>query len=485
MKNLFFFLFIFFLFFLFSCEKKSDKKILKQKVSLSDYTLKSFDLDKIKKRGKLIALTRFNANTYFLYKGEPKGYEYELLTLFAKHLKVELEIIVPKVWSDIVPALYEGKGDIIAANLAITKERLKNVNFTKHHTTTRQVLVQKKPDNWRILKKHETEKLLIRNQIDLIGKKIHVRKISPYEKRLKNLSEEIGGEIIIKYVSGEKETENLIKNVSEGKIDYTIADENIALINKSYYPNIDIKTPISFPQRIAWAVRPNSPLLLTEINKWIEKMRTSKDPTYYVIYNKYYKNKKFFKNRIKSDYYTTKTGKISEYDSLIKKYAEKNKIDWRLLAAQIFQESRFNSKEKSWAGAKGLLQVLPKTGKQFGVTDLYDPEKNIKAGTDYLNWLFEYWKEIKDDKEKIKFVLASYNAGQGHIQDARRLCKKYGKDPFLWEDNVEFYIIKKNNKKFFNDSVVKFGYCRGEEPSNYVKEIFKTYEHYKKFIKIL
>jgi len=269
------------------------------------------------------------------------------------------------------------------------------------------------------------------------------------------LSEEIGGEIIINIVSNEKETEDLIKEVSDGKIKYTVADENIALINKSYYPDIDIKTPISFPQRIAWAVRPNAPLLLSKINSWIKKMRAAKDPSYYVIYNKYYKNKKLFKRRLKSDYYTSKSGKLSKYDNIIKKYAKKLGWDWRLLAAQIFQESRFIENEKSWAGAKGLLQILPRTGKQYGLKNFYNPEENIKAGSKYLKWLTDYWKIIPDKEEKIKFVIASYNAGQGHIQDARNLCKKHGKDPFKWDNNVEEFILKKSKKKYFSDAIVE------------------------------
>ena len=135
-----------------------------------------FDLDMIKKRGKLIALTRFNANSYFLYRGQPMGYEYELLNLLAKNLGVELEINVPKKWDDLIPMLYSGKGDIIAANLAITKKRSEKLLFTRHHSTTRQVLVQRKPSNWRKMKLHEIERSLVRSQIDLIGKKVFVRK---------------------------------------------------------------------------------------------------------------------------------------------------------------------------------------------------------------------------------------------------------------------------------------------------------------------
>ena len=306
------------------------------------------------------------------------------------------------------------------------------MQFTRHHTTTRQVLVQRKPANWRKMKLHKTEELLIRTQIDLIGKKVHVRKRSSYERRLKNLFDEIGGDISIVAVEGDIETEELIRKVAKAEIDYTVADENIALIHHSYYPDIDVKTPVSFPQRIAWAVRPNAEKLLIEVNKCLKQMISIEKTTYFVIYNKYYKNKNLFGKCIKSDFFTSRTGRISKYDDLIKRHAQTIHWDWKLLASQIYQESQFNPQEKSWAGAKGLLQLMPKTGKEFGAKDLSNPDQNLKAGTAFLKWMNNYWKEIPHEQEKLKFVLASYNTGPGHVQDARRLAQKHGKDPNRW-----------------------------------------------------
>ncbi|RME00389.1 MAG: lytic transglycosylase F, partial [Calditrichaeota bacterium] len=279
----------------------------------------AIDLPQILQRGKLIALTRYNANSYFIYRGQPMGYEYELLTLFAQHLGVDLEIKVPAKWDTLFNLLYRGEGDIIAANLTVTKERARKVKFAHAHTTTRQVLVQRKPQNWRQMKLHQIEKHLIRNPIQLIGKKVYVRRSSAYYARLVNLSEEIGGDIQIMPAPEDLETEDLIRMVAKGEIDYTVADENIALINQAYYDNIDVATPLGVEQRIAWAVRPNAPLLLQAINDWLQHMKSSGDPTYYVIYNKYYKNKRSFRERMRSEFFSKTGGKISPYDSILQK----------------------------------------------------------------------------------------------------------------------------------------------------------------------
>jgi membrane-bound lytic murein transglycosylase F len=125
------------------------------------------------------------------------------------------------------------------------------------------------------------------------------------------------------------------------------------------------------------------------------------------------------------------------------------------------------------------MQLMPITGREYGITDLLDPEENIRAGKKHLIWLKNFWaNKVRDSTEHVKFVLASYNVGHGHLLDAVRLTKKYGKDTAVWEDNVEFYLLQKSYSKFFNDPVVKYGYCRGIEPVNYVREILNTYQNY-------
>jgi len=438
------------------------------------------DLPAIKERGTLRAITFYSSTSYFLYRGQPMGYEYELLKRLAGDMDLDLEIIIAEDLDKEIRMLKTGKGDIIAHGLTVTQDRKKQITFTEPHTTTHQVLVQKKPDNWRQMKLHEIRQQIISDPIDLIGKKVYVRKNSSYYKRLQNLEEEMGGDIEIVEMPGDLTTEDLIKKVAKGEIPYTVADYNIAAINKTYNPDLDISVSLSFSQRIAWAVRESSPQLLNKINEWIASMQKQTD--YYVIYNKYFKNSKSYRRRVKSDFFSLESGRISRYDDLILQYADSVDLDWRLLSSLIYQESRFNPRTQSWAGARGLMQLMPATAREFGVTDLYDPERSIIGGTRYLEYLQKQWKpELPDSSRRIKFVLASYNAGPNHVKDARRLARKYHEDENRWA-TVEKYLLKLSNPTYYNDPVVKYGYVRGEEPVAYVREIIERYDHYQKFV---
>jgi membrane-bound lytic murein transglycosylase F len=176
--------------------------------------------------------------------------------------------------------------------------------------------------------------------------------------------------------------------------------------------------------------------------------------------------------------------KLSQYDEMIKAGADKLGWDWRLLAAVVYQESKFDPGGESWAGAKGLMQLMPETAKRFGASDLRDPTQSLKAGVNYLMYLEKYWtKRIPDQQERLKFVLASYNAGLSHILDARKLCAKYGKDDKQWND-VEFFLLKKSDPKFYRDPLVSSGYCKCEEPVNYVREVLERFEEYKIHIRL-
>lgn len=437
-------------------------------------------LEKIRKRGKLIAVMDFNSTNYFIYRGQPMGYQYELLQLLADNLGVKLEVKVENDIDKNFEMLSKGECDIIAINLTVTKERSKIIDFTKPHSQTRQVLVQRKPENWKKLGKQELESNLIRNQLDLAGKLVYVQKGTSYSERMKNLSDEIGDSIIL-IEKGDKEVEELIELVASGEIEYTVADENVAMVNQMYYPNLDIKTAVSFPQNMAWGVNKGDNSFKSEINNWLSEFINSRQ--YNSIYNKYFKNPRSGKI-VESDYYSNSSGKVSQFDDQIKKYSKDIDWDWRLLASLIYQESRFKPNVKSWAGAYGLMQLMPTTARRFGVSKKSPPEKHIKAGVDFIKWLDKRFENrgIKDEDEKIKFILASYNVGLGHILDARRLAEKDGKNPDVWENNVDEYILKKSNPKYYKDPVVKYGYCRGSETYNYVYQILDRYEHYKNII---
>lgn len=441
-----------------------------------------FGLEKIKERGKIVALIDNNSFSYFLYKGTPMGFEYELLKMLSEKLGVELEIKIVKDIDKMFRMLNEGKGDIIAHNLTVTKERKEHVAFTRHLILTKQVLVQRKPTAWRQMKTHNINKNLIKTPLELVGKEVVVRRNSSFKERLDNLSGEIGGDINIVEADADAETDELIMRVVEGEIEYTVADKNVAKIIANEISDIDISVELSTSQMIAWAVRKNSPDLLETINTFINKKK--QQPTFNVLYRKYFNSKQ--RKDVKKLLYSYYEKKISRYDEILKAAADTLDWDWLLMASMAYQESRFDPKAQSWVGARGLMQVMPATAKGFGYSkeSLYDPEQNVRMATEYIQRLQKMWaKTVKDSVQRMKFVLASYNVGPGHVIDARNLAKKFDKNPIVWDENVEVMLLKKSYKKYYTDPAVKHGYCRCYEPYNYVREIFQRYRSYLQLIK--
>ncbi|MGQ1891813.1 transglycosylase SLT domain-containing protein [Thermophagus sp. OGC60D27] len=434
------------------------------------------DLDEIRAEGLVRVVTNYNSTNYFVYKGTPMGYQLELLQEFANYTGLKLDISVNNDLSTNFSDLRSGRVDIIASNLAAFLKRFEGVSFAEPHSYSRQVLVQQRYVNGEKGESAIENKTLIRNQLDLAGKTIYVQKGSAYVDRLKNLSQEIGDSINIVEIA-DYEVEQLIGLVAQGEIEYTVCDENLARVNLNYYPNLDVETPISFPQKMSWAVRSNSADLLSIINNWLIGFK--KTSRYAHIYRKYYLNKRSM-HLLDEGFHSIKGGRVSDYDPIIKEESRKFDWDWRLIASIIYQESRFLPNAESWAGARGLMQLMPETADYFGVSNIENPRENIRGGVEFLRWLDERLKNrVPDPQERIKFVLASYNVGIGHVFDAMKLAEKYGKDPQKWEDNVDFYVLHKSEPKYFNDPVVKYGYCRGEEPYHYVTEILERYDHYK------
>lgn len=436
------------------------------------------NLEMIRRKGILKVVTEFNSISYFIYRGQPMGFQYEMLQELANHMKLELEVKVSNDLEQNFLDLEAGKVDLIAMNLTVTADRKEKVAFTVPLLQTRQVLVQRKPLRWEEMNQKQLEASLIRNQLELSGKTVYVQAGSVYAVRLRSLSDEIGGGIKISEV--QLESEQLVQRVALGEIDYAICDENVGIVNTLYFPQLDVETAISFPQNVAWAVQLKSDSLRAEINDWLINYR--KSSSYASLYNKYFKNRHSSRS-IHSEFYTLSSGKISRYDDIIKRESQRIDWDWRLMASMIYQESRFNPEAESWAGAYGLMQLMPTTANNYGITKGSPPEAQIRAGASFIKWLDDrFVGEIQDKDERVKFVLASYNIGFGHIQDARRLAERYGEDPNVWQGCVEEWLLKKADPQYYSDPVVKYGYARGIETYNFVNEVIARYEHYKNIV---
>ena len=420
---------------------------------------------------ELRVLTLYSSTSYFLYRGEERGYEFELARRFALSQGLHIKVIVAENTSKLIEMLEKGEGDIVAYTLPVTNELRQRLIYCGEEIITQQVLVQQRNNKEKIIK----------DVTELIGKDIYVEHNSKFDDRITHLNEELGGGINIHKINKDTVTnEDLIGMVAAGEIPYTLADDNIARLNKTYYSNINISLKISFPQRSSWAVRKNSPLLAEAVDKWFGENHNS--TAYKSILKRYFENSK--RPHTKKILSLLK-GQISIYDPLFKKYAKELDWDWRLIASQAYQESQFDTTAVSWAGAQGLMQLMPSTAKAYGleIEKIKNPEANLKAAIESMKALNKSFAKIEDRNERIKFILAAYNSGIGHIYDAMELAKKYNKNPLMWDNNVAEFVLLKSNSEFFNDSICKFGYLRGRETVNYVKEVLDYYDEYKSKIK--
>ncbi len=432
----------------------------------------NIDLPEILQKGKLTVLAENSSTSFFIYKGKRMGFEYELLKEFAYEIGVELEIKIVNNLDDLLRMLNEGEGDLIACNYTITKERKRKIDFSSPFIRTPQVLIQRKPEGWRKSNSSLGIKNLIRDPNDLAYKTIHVWKNSSYEQRLTHLQEEIGDTIFVSGEEGAVSSEELIEMVSEGLIDYTVTEENIAKINQQYFNNLDINTPISVNQKIAFGLRKTSPLLKARVDRWLKQFMSKK--IYKYLNAKYFELKDLPVKRSELGI-SLRNGQLSEYDVIFKKVAKKYNWNWLLLASVAYKESRFNPNVEGFGGSYGMMQFMPSIGPLYGVFPDSPVEQQICGGMLKLATDFKGWKNIPNHIQREKFTIATYNSGKSHVEDAQRLAKKNGLDPLLWDDNVEIMMLNLSKAEYYTDPVVKNGALRGARTYNYVRSIYKCY----------
>ncbi len=433
------------------------------------------DFPQLLEKDTLLVLTLNTSVSYFTYRDKAMGYHYDMVVNFCKQHGLVPHIVVGKNTNELLTMLRQGKGDVIAYSMPIENQNKEWLIYCGLFGISRQVVVQRS----------ESVDTLLHDVTDLLGKELTLIKDSKYEQRVLNLDKELGGGIKIKYVDADTlVTEDLIRMVSAGEIKYTVADEYLAKLNRTYFRNINASLPVSFSQRYSWAVTKEKPILADSLNSWFQK--ENKKPFYSYTIKRYFEETKGYdpkSNGNSVSFY--KPGEISCYDFLFKKYGEQYNVDWCLLAAISYHESRFKTNLSSWVGAVGLMGVMPATGKAYGVCleELHDPEKNVEVGAKILKKILSIFSAIENYEERVKFALAAYNAGIGHVYDARALAEKYGADKDVWEGNVEKYLDLKRLEQYYDDPVCKSGYFRGTETINYVRKVIALWNTYKSKIK--
>lgn len=417
--------------------------------------------------------TLYSPTSYFIYRELEMGYDYELINRFASDKKVVIDLQLANSLEDALAMLDSGKIDLLAYEVPITSEYRDRVTHCGVENITHQVLVQPKhPDSLRVT-----------DVTQLVGREVYVEDNSKYYQRMLNLNSELGGGIVVMPVRRDTLiTEDLIEMVSSGEIPLTVVDSDIAAINKTYYPDLDITLELSFPQKSSWAVAPGNKWLADSITAWskLEAPRRQQAS----LLKRYYERSKSLGEVYILDF---SKGKMSPFDNLFKTYARKIGWDWRLLSSVGYAESRYDSTQVSWAGARGVMQLMPATARAFGLSadSMAYNKSSIATAVKVIESLDKSLRQyVKDPAERKKFILAAYNSGLAHIVDAIAIAKKYGYNPSVWDGNVAEALLLKSRPEYYNDPVCKYGYFHGRQTYDYVQTVMNCFNKARKQIRL-
>lgn len=408
-------------------------------------------------REKLVVITRNDLQGYYSYQDEPQGFEYELAKAFADYVGLELQMVAGSSWDDIQDALLNNRADIIAG-VVPSSPGCERFVFSKSYLTARQVPVYNK------------KQTPIDTLADLNGRNVAVALNSAYQTQLDALMSD-GLVFNVAYYQ-DKTSDDFVKGVAEGIYDVTMTYDYLAMTYTRHYPNINVGVVIKDNLDMTWAVRPDDAELLEKINIFFTEMQA--DGSLERLYDRYFGiNHEQSYNELEGFHRKVKRS-LPNYQNTIRQNAYQYGFDWRLVAAVIYQESQFNPNAVSYYGASGLMQLMPKTAASLGLPgeSIYDPHKNIAAGVRYLKRMYDFFEDA-EDTERVKLALAAYNAGIGHVLDARKMAEDRGLDKEVW-DNVGEMLLLLTKKEYY--SKVKHGYCNGKETNNYVNNVITYYD---------
>jgi membrane-bound lytic murein transglycosylase F len=390
------------------------------------------------------------------------GFEYDLAKRFAERLGVRLEIVVPPARADLLPWLEQGRGDVVAAGITTTREReVGRVAFSRPYNYAVETVVARAGD------------AVMDGPEDLRDRTVVVRRRSGYWVTAQSLLAQ-GFELDLVAAPENLETETIIDMVATGEYDLTIADSHILDIELTWRDDVREEFAVGDTAAHAWAVREEDSNLRAEIDAFFRSEYRGR--WFNITYSKYFRTKHRILERAGER--PSRTGILSPYDGLFQRYASRFEFDWRLIAAQAYEESRFEPGARSPVGATGIMQVMPSTASSLGIDDLEDPESCIYAGTHYLKNQHELFDDIEMESERIWFALASYNAGYGHVEDARHLAPEMGRDPNRWFGEVERVMPLLARAEYHTKT--RYGYCRCQEPVDYVRRIREKYRAYQR-----
>ncbi len=432
------------------------------------------DFTAIRANGVIRMLTRYNATSYFVHRGGQAGFDYELFQRFARRHGLTVEVVIPEPGEDLISLLNSGAGDVICAGLSHTPDLDQYVEASRPVSFVQKVLVRP-PDDTRPA-----------NLADLAGLTVTVPAHDPFRHELTRMRDERDLDLKVQPGLPLVEVEELIARVSRGELDATVADDAVVKAVRSYLESeIQVGPVLSEQRPIAWLVRRNSPELRAALNAYLKenleilpggRQRRGKD--YGIIYDRYFRDPRAIRHFRQEADRPDKSGRISRFDELIRNQAERHDLDWRLVTALIYEESRFYPRALSKAGAKGLMQVMPYVaGPQ--VDSLFVPEANLRAGMRLLKRTWDGFAYL-DSLERLRFTVAVYHAGFGHVADARRIAMDATLDPNSWERGLSETLPRLAQRRWYEDT--RHGYYRGDETVRYVEDILNRFRMYMRLV---
>ena len=411
-------------------------------------------LDRIKHIGSITVLSRYDQTTFYESADGFSGLEYDLVTLFAKHLGVKVNFKTPDTFSEILSQTQQGGfADFTAAGLTITAERNKRFLFTPPYQKITEQLVYRSGT-----KRPKKPEDLSKGILEIVQGTSHNESLLLLKKDTPKLKWLINTEL---------ETDELLYLINERLIDYTIADSNQITLLRRFYPKLHVAFDISPPRSLAWAFAKSGDLsLYNEVAQFFKKIQENK--TLAQLLERHYGHVKQIQYVGNCTFKKHVISRLPLYRHLFKEAAEKNEIDWRLLAAISYQESHWNKRALSPTGVRGLMMLTLGTAKDLHVTDRTDPKQSIDGGALYLKQRLKKFPTRIQEPDRTWFALASYNVGFGHVNDARILAQRLGKNPDKWVDVKEMLPLL-SQKKWYSQT--RHGYARGKEPVVYVTNI--------------
>lgn len=416
------------------------------------------------KAGVIRVLTLHSINSFFVFDGRPMGIEYEILKHYADSKKLALEVVAVHHYQELYDSLATGNYDAVIGTILSNR-------------VWRAALSETVPI-------YNVDVLLVSNDSLKLKDSVQVINSSPLafwevEEDSSQLNQPV------KLISENTSKEQALALVAINKLPNILVDHHEYKIMEAFFPQLNATRVVSKEQPVSFSFHPTLHGMRDEFNTWFARWKEKKSE-YGWIFKKYRSMLEANKKRMQYEKPELILGRISKYDDLVKNYSQVNDFDWLLVSALIYQESRFRPEVESPVGARGLMQLMPSVATTYRVdfNRLKEPRKNVELGTKYLRKLYDYYDKDSTltTENKIKFTLASYNAGLGHIIDARALAQKHKYDPNVWDNHVALMLTQKHLGEFYRDPVVKYGHFRGWETFGYVQNIMMYYEHYQIYL---